>query len=88
MQRLSETAEPRLADNGVRQAVGNIRDTLSHAVMGVDAHDQAEVDRRLLEADPSPQKSQLGGNAILGVSLAAARAGATSLKIPLKRQKS
>ncbi|MEO8494116.1 MAG: phosphopyruvate hydratase, partial [Planctomycetota bacterium] len=70
---------------GVQQAVDNVNKTLSPALLGFDASDQLTIDSRLLQLDPSPQKSTLGGNALLGVSLATAHAAAASQRIPLYR---
>jgi len=61
---------------GVLRAVANVNERLAEAVLGLDPADQWSVDRRLLELDPTPQKTQLGGNALLGVSLATAQLGA------------
>lgn len=80
---LRDVDSARYDGRGVQKAVGHVRDLLSRVVCGTDVQDQAEVDRRLLEADPSPQKNRLGGNAILGVSLAASRAAAASQGIAL-----
>ncbi len=63
---------------GVRQAVRNVCTEIASAIVGLDAGDQAEIDRRLLELDGTPQKSRLGANAILGTSLAVAYASAES----------
>jgi enolase len=70
---------------GVLQAVGNVRRVLGPAVAGLDAADQATIDARLVELDGTPQKSRLGANAILGVSLAAAHAAAKAQGAPLFR---
>jgi enolase len=70
---------------GVLTAVDNINRTVATAVIGFDPIDQAKLDARLLELDPSPQKSVLGANALLGVSLAAAHAAAASRRVPLYR---
>ncbi|HUG71348.1 MAG TPA: phosphopyruvate hydratase [Pirellulaceae bacterium] len=70
---------------GVQQAVDNVNKTLGPALLGHDADDQRAIDTRLLQLDPSPQKSTLGGNALLGVSLAIAHAAAASQQIPLYR---
>jgi enolase len=70
---------------GVLRAVANINEIVGPAVVGADVSDQVSVDERLLALDPSPQKSQLGANAILGVSLAAAHAGASVCNVPLYR---
>jgi enolase len=70
---------------GVRRAVSNVNDILAPALIGFDPADQPGVDARLIELDPSPQKSKLGANAILGVSLAVCHAGATTRNVPLYR---
>lgn len=69
--------------DGVLNAVANIRRILGPAVIGLDPSDQAAVDGRLLQLDSSPQKSALGGNAILAVSLAAAHLAAAVQRQPL-----
>ncbi len=68
---------------GVLQAVANVRGVITAAVVGLDPLDQLALDRRLLELDDSPKKTKLGANALLGVSLAAAHAGAASANEPL-----
>jgi enolase len=70
---------------GVKQAVANVDGELAGAVRGVDADDQAAVDRALVDADGTENKSRLGANAILGVSLAAAKAAAAEHGVPLYR---
>lgn len=70
---------------GVEQAVANVNETIEPALMGLDAFSQAEIDLRLLELDGTPNKSKLGANAILGVSLATARAAAIACGQPLYR---
>jgi enolase len=73
----------RYGGKGVRKAAGNIGQVLARAVEGADATDQREVDRRLIEADGTPDKGRLGANALLAVSCAAARAAARARHIPL-----
>ncbi|AWC25224.1 Enolase [Aminobacter sp. MSH1] len=68
---------------GVRKAVENVRTILSERVLGEDATKQAAIDALLIEADGTPGKSKLGANAILGVSMAVARAAANSVGLPL-----
>jgi enolase len=68
---------------GVLLAVHNVTDEIASAVLGLDAVDQKTLDRRLCELDGTPNKSRLGANAILGVSLATAYAGASAVGIPL-----
>ena len=70
---------------GVLTAVGNVNGEIAEAVHGMDATDQAALDRSLIELDGTPNKSRLGANAILGVSLAAAHAGAAEQGQPLWR---
>jgi enolase len=70
---------------GVTQAVTNVNTELHDAVAGLDAADQAALDAALIEADGTPNKGRLGANAILGVSLAAARAAAAETAEPLYR---
>ncbi|HEY1868105.1 MAG TPA: phosphopyruvate hydratase, partial [Candidatus Cybelea sp.] len=75
----------RFGGKGVRKAVRAVNDVLGPAVEGLDATAQREIDARLIELDGTPNKSNLGANAILGVSLAVARAAAASLSMPLFR---
>ncbi len=70
---------------GVTRAVANVNGEIAEAVHGIDADDQAGLDRRLIELDGTPTKSRLGANAILGVSLAAAHAAAAEEGQPLWR---
>jgi enolase len=75
----------RYLGKGVRKAVGAVIDTLGPAIEGLDAADQRLVDQTMLEADATPNKAKVGANAILGVSLAVARAAADSADLPLYR---
>jgi enolase len=68
---------------GVTQAVGNVNGELAAALAGIDAADQAEVDRVLVQTDGTPNKGRLGANAILGCSLASAKAAAADAGKPL-----
>src|SRR6202049_4792882 len=70
---------------GVTRAVANVDGEVGEAVAGMDASDQQGVDRALIELDGTPNKSRLGANAILGVSLAAAHAQAAEERLPLWR---
>jgi enolase len=70
---------------GVTQAVGNVNGEIATAIAGLDASDQAALDAKLIELDGTPNKSRLGANAILGVSLAAAHAAAAEESLPLWR---
>ena len=67
---------PAWGGKGVGDAVANVNAEIADAVRGADAGDQGALDRRLIELDGTPNKGRLGANAILGVSLAAAKAGA------------
>jgi enolase len=75
----------RYEGRGVRQAVANVLETIAPALLGCDPVDQQAVDRQLLALDDTPQKTRLGGNALLAVSLAAAHAGAAVRRVPLYR---
>jgi enolase len=70
---------------GVRRAVGHVRDVLGPRICDLPATDQALIDRTLCAADGTPDKSRLGANAILAVSLACAHAAAASRQLPLWR---
>ena len=70
---------------GVLSAVANVRNVLGPELMGLSPSNQFAIDQRLLELDPSPQKTALGGNALLAVSLAVAHAGANVRGVPLYR---
>jgi enolase len=75
----------RYAGKGVQQAVDGVIRVLGPAVEGLDADDQRLVDQAMLAADGTPNKAEVGANAILGVSLAVARAAADSAGLPLYR---
>jgi enolase len=75
----------RYGGRGVLRAVGNVVEVIAPALVGAEALDQREVDRLLLDLDGTEAKSKLGANAILGVSLAVARAAADSVGLPLYR---
>src|SRR6266852_4080395 len=68
---------------GVLKAVGNVNTEIAKAVVGLDASDQRGLDKRMIELDGTPTKSRLGANAILAVSMAAARAAAAARDLPL-----
>jgi enolase len=70
---------------GVTRAVANVNGEIAETVAGMDVLDQSGLDRRLIDLDGTPNKSRLGANAILGVSLAAARAAAAEEGLPLWR---
>jgi enolase len=75
----------RYGGKGVRKAVQAVLDEIGPAVIGLNADDQRLVDQVLVDLDGTPDKSRLGGNAILGVSLAVAKAAADSAELPLFR---
>jgi enolase len=75
----------RYLGKGVQQAVANICDIIAPTLVGMDASDQAELDAALIELDGTPTKAKIGANAILAVSMAAARASATAHDLPLFR---
>ena len=75
----------RFLGKGVTKAVSNVNDTIAEEIIGEDALYQAEIDQILNELDGTPNKSQLGANAILGVSLATAKAAAEFVGLPLYR---
>jgi enolase len=76
---------PEYLGKGVTQAVGNVNGEIAAGIAGLDATDQAALDAKLIELDGTPNKSRLGANAILGVSLAAAHAAAAEEGLPLWR---
>jgi enolase len=73
----------RYQGKGVRKAIANVADEIAPRLRGLDARDQARIDRALIELDGTPGKSNLGANATLGVSLAVARAAAEASGLPL-----
>jgi enolase len=75
----------RWAGKGVSRAVANVNGELAEAVRGIDPADQAALDQAMVELDGTPNKARLGANAILGVSLAAAKAAAGEAGLPLWR---
>jgi enolase len=75
----------RYLGRGVLSAIESVNDTIAHALLGYDALDQYDVDATILALDGTPNKSKLGANALLGVSLAVARAAADHLGLPLYR---
>jgi enolase len=75
----------RYGGKGVLRAVNNVVDEIRPAILGMDAYHQQELDHALIDLDGTPNKSRLGANAILGVSLAAARACAHTLEVSLYR---
>jgi enolase len=75
----------RYGGKGVLKAVKNVNDVIAQEVLGMDASAQRELDELMIELDGTPLKANLGANAILGVSLAAAKAAASSIGMPLYR---
>jgi enolase len=82
---LRDDDKGRYGGKGVRQAVKNINNEILAAVVGMDATEQVVLDSKLIEIDGTPNKSRLGANAMLAVSMAAARAAADSIGLPLYR---
>lgn len=75
----------RYLGKGVLQAVDNVNDEIAGALLGLDAEDQVGLDKAMIELDGTPNKARLGANAILGVSLATAKAAAEAAALPLYR---
>ncbi len=82
---LRDGEKTRYLGKGVRTAVANVVDRIAPELLGEDAADQAFIDARLIELDGTPNKGNLGANAILGVSLACAHASAAAQGVPLYR---
>ena len=80
---LRDRDKDRFGGKGVRRAVEHVSGAIRDAVRGLDARDQAQVDRALIELDGTPNKGKLGANAILAVSMAVARAAAEESRAPL-----
>jgi enolase len=82
---LRDGDKKRYLGKGVRKAVANVLDAIGPTVIGMDASDQVALDDRMIALDGTPTKAKLGANAILGVSLAAAKAAAAAHALPLYR---
>jgi enolase len=82
---LRDGDKARYGGKGVKKAAGHVNQELADAVMGKDATNQRAVDRAMIEADGTPNKANLGANAILAVSMATARAAAAAHSLPLYR---
>jgi enolase len=82
---LRDKDQDRYLGKGVLKAVDNVNNIIAPEVFGLDAFDQILVDRAMIELDGTPHKEKLGANAILGVSLAVAKAAADSIGLPLYR---
>ncbi|MGY0797958.1 phosphopyruvate hydratase [Lysobacter sp. A286] len=80
---LRDGDKTRYLGKGVRTAVGNVNTAIAKAITGMDASDQAGIDKRLIDLDGTDNKGRLGANALLGVSMANAHAMAASRKLPL-----
>lgn len=82
---LRDGDKDRYLGKGVLKAVENVNDVIADEIIDLDAVDQTYIDRVMIDLDGTPNKSKLGANAILGVSLAVAKAAAAALEIPLYR---
>ena len=82
---LRDGDKARYLGKGVTKAVANINTVINDAIVGLDASDIYAVDKAMIEADGTKDKSKLGANAILAVSIATARAAAKSMELPLYR---
>ena len=82
---LRDNDEKRFNGKGVLEAVDNVNETIAPEVVGIDSLDQCYIDRLMIDLDGTPNKSRLGANAILGVSLSVAKAAADFLCLPLYR---
>ena len=80
---LRDGDKSRYLGKGVSKAVENVNTEIAEAMLGLNVLDQTSIDKLLIELDGTPNKTRLGANAILGVSLACARAAATALNLPL-----
>ena len=80
---LRDGESTRYLGKGVRKAVENVNEVIAPEILDLDAVDQSYIDHRLIELDGTPNKSNLGANAVLGVSLACAKAAAEALELPL-----
>jgi len=82
---LRDGDKKRYKGKGVTKAVKNVNEVIAEEILGMDALEQREIDKFLIELDGTPTKKKLGANAILGVSLAVAKAAAQALEMPLYR---
>ena len=80
---LRDNDKSRYLGKGVQKAVGHVNAEIAKAIIGLDATDQKAVDQKMIDADGTPNKSKFGANAILAVSMAAGRAAAAQLGLPL-----
>ena len=84
---LRDGDKSRYLGRGTQKAVKNVNEEIAGEIVGLDATDQVGIDQLLLELDGTPNKAKLGANAILGVSLAVAKAAAGALGLPLFRSR-
>jgi enolase len=82
---LRDGDKKRYGGKGVTKAVANVNEKIAAAIKGMDASDQAKIDNKLIEMDGTPNKNNLGANALLGISLAVAHAAAAAKNLPLFR---
>ncbi len=82
---LRDDDKSRYLGKGVKKAVSNVNDIIANELIGEESLDQVYIDKKMIEMDGTPNKARLGANAILGVSLAVAKASATELGLPLYR---
>jgi enolase len=82
---LRDGEKSRYQGKGTQKAVGHVKKEIASAIQGMEATDQKKIDRKMIDLDGTPNKGKLGANAILAVSMAVARAAATSKKMPLYR---
>jgi enolase len=82
---LRDGDKARFGGKGVQKAVRNVGEIIAPAIVGMEAFDQLAVDRAMIELDGTPTKSRLGANAVLGVSIAVAKAAAAAMESPLYR---
>src|SRR5690349_13452184 len=82
---LRDGDKKRYGGKGVSKAVANVNGPIASAITGLDAREQTRIDQKMIELDGTANKSNLGANAILGVSLAVAHAAASAAKLPLFR---
>src|SRR5260370_14175877 len=82
---LHDGDKSRFGGKGVRKAVANVNNRIAPILKGLDAQDQAKIDNKLIELDGTPNKRNLGANALLGVSLGVAHAAAAAENLPLFR---
>lgn len=80
---LRDNDKKRYLGNGVLKAVENVNSVIAETIIGMNALNQAEIDKKMIEADGTENKGRLGANAILGASLAVAKAAAEAIQLPL-----